>query len=481
MATQAEIAEGSSIVSSKQIDYQQKVFSHPSYVHRMIAPNTNGQTISLNSSQTPVTFTIPPEVFNLSQSYLSFQISLPAVAANYTWIYADVFASCISHIQHYCSNNGYIVDIDNLQNYMKIVDKKETALQEMQTTDSTYGLYPSNSLVNAVPALRNGYAQATTPITTVNPSSVNYLEPAYFTVGALNTALTINCMLPLRRIKNTAFAIDKDLYYGQLSYLKLYFGPLSKVCYMSTSNANPSLGTVASYTGAGTIVNLQLYMAMETNEALISMIKGKVLGPGLSYFIPYVIADKSSNPVSSTAVSNHYVTRNYDIGSGQSLLKIYHSLFNPFETLDSAYDCSNISNTAQGGSDILGNKVSTYYTQLNGKRQQELTLDCTGTTAIFSDYMVHKKMLRGSVLQNRNIYQQNWFHCDDFTEMGAVADQEGREELIAGIPMGPIPLNWSIVAQVAAQPASASLSLNHYTWAVFQRKLMITPQAVLVQ
>ena len=72
-----------SVVSAPQIVYHQAVFSHPNYKFNQVLPNTYGQTISLGTSQNSVQMTIPAEVFNLAQSYLSFQVVLPGVAGNY--------------------------------------------------------------------------------------------------------------------------------------------------------------------------------------------------------------------------------------------------------------------------------------------------------------------------------------------------------------------------------------------------------------
>ena len=67
----------SDVVSSEQINYQQKMFSHPTYRFEPQFPNTFGQTIALGSSQTPSTINLPPEVFNLSQYMLLYSVTLP--------------------------------------------------------------------------------------------------------------------------------------------------------------------------------------------------------------------------------------------------------------------------------------------------------------------------------------------------------------------------------------------------------------------
>ena len=65
MATSSAIAEGSSVVTSDQINYQ-KMFSHPTYRFSPQFSNTFGQPVVLGTSQTPVTVNNPPEVFNLA-------------------------------------------------------------------------------------------------------------------------------------------------------------------------------------------------------------------------------------------------------------------------------------------------------------------------------------------------------------------------------------------------------------------------------
>ena len=104
----------------------------------------------------------------------------------------------------------WIVDLDNLQNYLDIVLKKELEADNWLSYDYTSNIYPgvyvNNSLSNVVPALRNSN------ITTINvdnrpanPSSVNYIEPAYYSVSASGGGISYTVQFPLRLIKNTAF------------------------------------------------------------------------------------------------------------------------------------------------------------------------------------------------------------------------------------------------------------------------------------
>jgi len=62
---------GENVVSVKQLDYHQDLYSHPEYQFEPQHPNTNGATISLGSSLTPVIINIPAVVHNYPQSYLT--------------------------------------------------------------------------------------------------------------------------------------------------------------------------------------------------------------------------------------------------------------------------------------------------------------------------------------------------------------------------------------------------------------------------
>ena len=478
MASPQAIAQGDSVVSADQINYQQKMFSHPSYKFEPQFPNTFGQSISLGSSQSPSTINLPPEVFNLAQSYLNYTVTLPAGVA-YVW-YALQALKEISHIQFYSGSNMWIVDLDNLQNYLDIVIKKELEADEFLSLDSLTGLSNSNSLVNVIPALRNTTQSTTATVANgaANPSSANYAEPAYFQVSANATQVVYNVQFPLRLLKNTAFSIDKNMYFGQTTYLKMYFGPLTKVCYNSDSNANPSAGAKTVYTGAATITNLQLMLAVESNQDLRTMLINKVASGGLSYMIPYVQAFKNSNSGTSQNISIQL-----DQGNGRSLMKVYHAPYNQQEQLDTMYDHAN-TGTIAGASDTtvtgaVNQKLTQYYTQLNGKRNQDITIDCTNYSGngSFLDYMSHRRQLRGSIIRNANIYQYNWFHCDDFSDFGAKYDQDNRGELIAGIPMSVSPLTWSFVGVSFRALLNA---FQHYTWFVFVKKLAMAPGVVEV-
>ena len=92
------------------------------------------------------------------------------------------------------------------------------------------------------------------------------------------------------------------------------------------------------------------------------------------------------------------------------------------------------------------------------------------------DYMSHRRQLAKSVLSNANIYQYNWFHCDDFCDFPVDFTNNSNSELIAGIPMNNTQLTWTFVGY-----AMVNMVLMHYTWCVFSKKLTISPGILMVQ
>ena len=131
MASSEGIAEGSSVVSSDEINFHQKLFSHPSYKYNAQFPNTFGAPITLGVSNTPITINIPPEVMNMGLARLEYDTTLPA-GANFVWYHRQALRE-ISQIQYYAGNSMYLVDLQNVQNYVDITVKRETDREDIRS------------------------------------------------------------------------------------------------------------------------------------------------------------------------------------------------------------------------------------------------------------------------------------------------------------------------------------------------------------
>ena len=215
-------------------------------------------------------------------------------------------------------------------------------------------------------------------------------------------------------------------------------------------------------------------LACESNQALQQRCIDKVMSTGLRRMIPYVQSYKNSNSGATQSINIQF-----NKGNGTSLRKVYHSLYNNAETLDTAYDCSNNATLVDGTRNSTTDanmKVLQFYTQLNGKREQDLTINCNNQDLggmPFSDYMYQKAALKGSVLANINVFQYNWFWCSDYQQLGAHADQDNNMELISGVPLGDSPLTWTFYGS-----SVISATYQHYTYAVFTKTMMIGPGVV---
>lgn len=452
----SESPASQSSVLAPAVDYKQSLYSHGNSQFVQVYSNQYGSAINLNAGQTPIVFNLPSEVMNFGQSHLMYQVFLPGVAANYIWYAADTVAE-ITHIQLYGASNQFIADFDNLNVYMKIAAKRETSFEDYLSNSAMNRLYPADSLNNVVPALRI-LSGSTAP----QPSSRNYTEPAYFAVGGLGADVTLQCQIPLQMLKNCILSVDKNLYFNQVVYLKIFFGPIGRVAYQSTSNTNPGAGAPAAYLGAATINNLQLMLAVETDQEVRGKLINQVQTSGMSMIIPYV--QSYVNTVQTG--SSQQINIQLDAGSGKTLMKMYHSVFSNFSTLTPTlmYDCSNLPIV---GSTTTNQKVMQYYTNLNNRRNQNITVDCT-TGGFYTDYLNQKNLLKGSVIADRDQMQYNWCHIDDWSGFTPEYIQEGNNEQISGVPLGNVPITWTFVGT-----SMTSAAYTHYSYGIFTKRLTI--------
>jgi hypothetical protein len=453
--TETQIAtsasNGDTRVSAKSLSYtQQKVLRHAQYNYNTMQPNTFGQPIVLSSSRVPLITNIVSEVFNLSRSFLQFQVKLPAVANKYIWTYANTIG-CIGHIQHYCNNNQWIVDLDNANNYLCAI-KGEMSQEDLQSLDATNGLRISNSLRNAVPALRTNASIGGIGIA---PSDRSFTEQSYFAVGGLGADVIINYNIPLRLYKNSFLSVDKDIYHGITSYLRIYWESLSKIAYTSDIPSNPSHSSNAIYpsNNGAVIQNFVIMLAQVDEPAISEMIKQQFMS-GLSFFIPYPLCMKTPN-----SGTKQNIVQTMQTGMGQMLAKVFHQVYNNTESIDTAYDCSNNSGLvgAPSTDNSANMKVKEFWSLINGSRETNLSIDCTYPNNY--DYMLAKRNLRGSCLPSLNAYQYNWVYLRDYCDFGGVANFNDDNEMIGGKPLTDTPFIWTFNGQTMVNN-----NYQHYQW-----------------
>jgi hypothetical protein len=447
-------------LESPQVGYGQASMQGATYKFNECLANNNGLNIAMTTSEVPVIVNIDPEIWNNYESYLQFTLNIAASVGNYIWTREDVWSGCISHIQFYQNaSTAGPVDLEGIPNYLQIVLKKEVSLKDLLNLEERNGLYPSNAVKNAVPALQPSQAVVATP----NPSQRNYQEPAYYQCANLSTAVAKTFFLPMRLLKNTMYSLNKDVIAGTKMFMKIFFAPIGKFAFASNSNISPSAGAITPLVAnVNTYINnLKFFQAIQTNLVLRQAIISKASAPGgLKYVIPYV-----KMFLNSYTGTNQNGVVPLDSSYGNVISKLYYSLYNNTETELTAFDNCNFSDNVG----ISVGKVTLFQTFINGDPLQVQKMDCTPAIGTFMDYNTIKSQLKESIIQTRQQYQQNWFWCEEFSNHGAKYEQEDGSSIISGKSLSPTAVNYKFNATIAG----VNPTYQHYCWGVFYRTLVM--------
>ncbi len=462
---------------SKQLDYEKKGYVHPEYRFSQVLPLSGGQTVTVSTAGGQETqFEIPVRPVNLSRTYLQFQASIAALAANSNMVFGD----CIpffQQVQAYTRSGLYLADLNYANNYTKVVLNAETKLPEFlnnntqssaniaagdptadpQVIGSGAMFYRNNILVAAGAGVN---PPAPRPTMLGVGSNLSYTEPAYLlSTAAVNNICTFNVTIDLGKFKNTIFSLNKDLYFGEIIILRLVWAPGIKVAYRGTQAGGDIDDTPVPLASDVNISQLSLKIAVEKNQGIQNQLLSKISAGGLSILVPYVHSFKTNLGGSTQSVSIRL-----NRGHGIRLRKVYHSLFNNAETANTAYDHNNLPTAAAAN---LSRKTASYYTMLNNERLQEFDL----VTRRLDDWNILKDSLKGSVIQNHNIYHYNWFHRDVFD--GEYSMENDMSNLAAGLDLN-TEQKWDIFLQVV------NANYNHYTFAVVEKLLTVTPNGITI-
>ncbi len=460
----------------------------PKYRYRRIALNNitgNSITVDANASQL-LELKLPNTVYNLSKSIVSWEEDYPAIAANYTFSHEDVF-SLGGQNTYFGTGGGLdICNLNNASNYVKIRRPIDTPLKKLMSHDFLNGLYPSNKpKTGADVAVANlqatPYAAQTTNPYNVAASATSYdaitsytehrkLHVSQDAAGAqaatLNVKMSRFRQFQLDNIRDTVFALDKDLYFGNEMYIRFTCPPNAKFGFQSTSASAPGLpaNTPLNLSAALTVKNIYLYLAVEQQPDIISGIISKFNSGTLSLQIPYTVCFKNSTTGGAGSANVQIqVNRQY----GKKLKRVMHTVWNPTESANTAYDCDNWN----------GMKVNSYRTLLDSQPLQDFILSCAqpdingGTIFGHDDWRENKKYCEDSSILNGGVYQHSFFHIDQFYENNKDTTVP-EENLDVGLPMmdGNVALTrlWQF-------EGTQTGNLTHLTYMTFLRDLHCTP------
>jgi hypothetical protein len=286
-----------------------------------------------------------------------------------------------------------------------------------------------------------------------------YVDESYSYTTLVNNKF--HFQFRLSDIRNSIFDIDKDLMINEVLILRIEWNQTNKYIYTTTADSPVvPANTQAGFSIAPTIRDLTLYLAKETDQSIINAIQQKVMSGGLSLILPYIY--HSQNTIRDS--SSHTITIRSNSSNGFSMCKVYSAAFNTDEKWDKTYDHSNID----------GTKVSSYYTLLDNTRLTEYDITCRDIEP--RDYMNMKATIKGTCLEPYGVFKYNWVHVDDFCNAAELQDDPN---VVVGIPLTTSEKKWDLYANVPLVNGN-NQSFTWYTFTKYQRRLMITSQAVQV-
>ena len=482
-----------------------------------IIQQTGGQTVNggspITSSGVESVFELPPRVYNLSKSILSYTTNLtvaaPATSQNLA------FADCISEIrqiQLYTRGGLFLADIQFANNYSDAILRHETKFNEYIDNDVVNPLsscvFQNQSywegLTQPFQALGTGLVSNTYTtysyapnivasqniclgnaiVVTTNSQSVisSPISPAQI-IPATTISVAgpvINRKFRLNLYKNSIFAVDKDIYFGgETMYMRIIWDNPSKVYYSAIATAVNGSYNPASY-AAGTsysITNLTLFAAVEQNPLIENQLKNETASAtGKKYLIPWVY----TNRININANTSQTLIVRYNRAHGRKLLKVLWVPFNNTESGNTAYDHNNLQYTLAAGDEGAPaafpgyQNINSFYTTVNNNRTSQFNYQCnTG-----DDYMVKSKKLKGSCILNSFDYYNYFVWREEFNnnyaEYEKVSASFPEDNIVDGLDL----TEEQIYTIYATMNSTYPQAFNHYLFAVTLKELVVSAGGV---
>jgi hypothetical protein len=423
-----------SVLYGETINYEQKAASGSYYNLQRYLQNTGGSTVTLapNSNYTSI-FDLPADVYNLSRSYLKFDLTILHAATLATGLRIDIppirsftlgtksgkVACRITNLQHYwkmvsllghkredfakrpVAGTGTYLNALPAYTYPPAQPTDQVAANTAQDRGICYFNNPSQTLKDQAPVDANG-SHAALIVDTGNvpvvenkmPGVPDYVIPQLYVTGAVaNTVagdINVKCELHFSDLFFTFFSVDRDFYCTEALQLWVEWEIGNNFAF--THSLAADLTTPVPSTNVPTLTALELIMAMEANEGVRQSVMNKVRTTGLQMLIPDMTVYIQSLGTNTANALNFRMNRQY----GERILRII--------------TCENIMDMANGDSltarCIFANTyhnrtVLLYNTQMDSRRIQLLDIN----TVADEDYRQNEKYLKNSVLNNKGLYR----------------------------------------------------------------------------
>lgn len=458
----------SSVVIARELDNTQFTIENGSYQFSKIIQQTGGQTFTISGGGTESIFDLPPKLYNLPKCVLSYTMTPTAAVGAVNYIPSGTLSE-IRSIQLYTRSGMFLCDIQDVNNYLETVLRRETKRDEMLNNDvpaSGSGYWEGLHVPKVSPLLLQDTANAANATTLqffntlVPPLGAVQVDkltsPAYYTAGTAQNSATpvITRKFPLSVFVNSILSLDKDLYFGgETVQLRIIWEDCRKSYFKATQVTDAS--TAAAAGTQMTISGLTLYAAVETNQVVENKIKDNIVGGGMNILIPYV----KRNKINLTGTSQTIQVK-YTRAQGSRLQKIYWAPYNDTESTNTAFDHTN----------VAGSKITTFRITINGTNPNIFD----PIIANGDDYMMQSHKLKGSCIQSSLDYYRNWTWCEDFCNNYNLIDKPlmpPEQNYIDGLDL-------EIEKIIMIEATTAGNPLNHYVFSVAQKNLIIDKNGI---
>lgn len=470
----------------KQTDYSESSLKVPRYRYVRIPLNNINTLVYQPNSSTLAEFKVPASVCaNYARSFVGIQLPFPALGAGIYNIIFDEGVTAFRSVYFGPSGGLGIVDMPFSDVWTNLMLPYRTAKQDVGS-DQLTAMYRCEQLQssNLLPFSRDGLL-----VGTQNASSTPYSESQYLRISsAANAATTLNKLYPLNSFVDTFLAQDVDTVFGTDMYLRFQTNMLTRMFYGTTVPNNPSLNNNAQITEPTNTVNaanVYLYLAVEENLLIRNSLLASLSSGGLKFKIPNTVCYRQSAVGTSNSAN---VTLSLNKSNGAIMKRIVNAFYNGNEFTQHAYNHANVN----------GTKVNTFSSSLNSRPLQdynqniynsECTINpnnvwATAPVPADDDYREHRAMIKGTAIDNYNVYQTNWLWCDSWGVPAFVDDKQPmiwqNNDGLDMMSQGDILYSLSLGTQggnVATMDSQAAGYLI-YMFPTFVRELSILPSGI---
>lgn len=439
-----------------------------------VLPMSNTSETLLSGSTVTTQIEVPSKVFNLSRSTLDFRMDYLKTASEYINVYC--LGAPIDSIVLQSREGAEIARVDSadiygslvlpylvrLEDFLSHPDSRgvsdatiATAQAAAETTaDKGFNLFPNGeALADTTPTVACGRNGTRLVAGLCAANNVAYREMQYFIQSTVSENISVNFSFPLKYIApHTVMSLDRDLYFGQNLLLNVNWASKQATGFATTSATNMATG-LAVVTANINIVNIRVYLAVETNQQIANVIMQKVNSEGLKLYVPFV----RTYLYSSAASTGPVMSQRVNLSNGQRLLCVYNACLHTTSTLSTRFDASN----------LVQIKVTSYQNQVNSLNLSENRINCQNG----EDWQAHQELCKGSCIQSANIYAHRRLNIMSFRD-GPCCEWLDRDGVVDGIDL-------SEEQTITVDQTTVSAAYRNYMFVVTQKLLSIAPGGVV--